>query len=36
MSILVTYAVSLVIEGVLNMVFSTNYVELHAWYVTVR
>jgi len=33
MSILVTYAVSLVIEGVLNMVFSTNYVELHAWYV---
>jgi hypothetical protein len=33
MSILVTYAVSLVIEGVLNMVFSVNYVELHAWYV---
>ena len=33
MSILVTYAVSLVIEGILNMVFSTNYVELHAWYV---
>ena len=33
MSILVTYAVSLVIEGILNLVFSTNYVELHAWYV---
>ncbi|HEY1824340.1 MAG TPA: branched-chain amino acid ABC transporter permease [Acidimicrobiales bacterium] len=33
MSILVTYAISLVIEGALNMVFSVNYVELHAWYV---
>ena len=33
MSILVTYAVSLVIEGILNLVFTTNYVELHAWYV---
>lgn len=33
MSILVTYAVSLLIEGALNMIFSTNVVELHAWYV---
>lgn len=33
MSILVTYAISLVIEGILNMVFSVNYVELQAWYV---
>jgi len=34
MSILVTYAVALLIEGSLNMIFSTNDVELHAWYVT--
>jgi branched-chain amino acid transport system permease protein len=33
MSILVTYAISLVIEGSLNMIFSVNYVELQAWYV---
>jgi len=33
MSILVTYAVSLLIEGTLNIVFSTNDVQLHAWYV---
>ncbi len=33
MSILVTYAVSLVIEGSLNMIFSVNPVQLHAWYV---
>src|SRR5271169_6744254 len=33
MSILVTYAVALLIEGALNMIFSTNVVELHAWYV---
>jgi branched-chain amino acid transport system permease protein len=33
MSILVTYAVSLVIEGALNMIFSGNPVQLHAWYV---
>jgi branched-chain amino acid transport system permease protein len=30
MSILVTYAVSLLIEGALNMIFSTNDVQLHA------
>ncbi|MBO0683801.1 MAG: branched-chain amino acid ABC transporter permease [Candidatus Dormibacteraeota bacterium] len=34
MSILVTYAVALIIEGVLNLVFGVNYVQLHAWYVT--
>jgi branched-chain amino acid transport system permease protein len=34
MSILVTYAVSLLIEGVLNMTFSVNDVQLHASYVT--
>ncbi len=33
MSILVTYAVSLLIEGALNMIFSTNVVELRASYV---
>lgn len=33
MSILVTYAVSLLIEGALNMIFSVNDVQLQAWYV---
>jgi branched-chain amino acid transport system permease protein len=33
MSILVTYAVSIIIEGILNMVFTVNYVQIHAWYV---
>ena len=33
MSILVTYAVSLLIEGGLNMTFSTNDVQLQGWYV---
>jgi branched-chain amino acid transport system permease protein len=33
MSILVTYAVSLLIEGSLNMIFSVNPVQLHASYV---
>ncbi|MDA8291434.1 MAG: branched-chain amino acid ABC transporter permease [Actinomycetota bacterium] len=33
MSILVTYAVSIIIEGVLNMSFTVNYVQIHAWYV---
>lgn len=33
MSILVTYAVSLVIEGILNEVYSINQVQLQAWYV---
>jgi branched-chain amino acid transport system permease protein len=33
MSILVTYAISLVIEGALNMIFSVNYVQISASYV---
>ena len=33
-SILVTFGVALIIEGVLNLIFSANYVQLHAWYVT--
>ncbi len=34
LSILVTFGMALVIEGVLNLIFSTDYVQLHAWYVT--
>ncbi len=34
LSILVTYGLALVIEGVLNIIFSADYVQLHAWYVT--
>ncbi len=33
MSILVTYALALIIEGALNMIFSINDVQLQAWYV---
>lgn len=33
-SILVTFAIALIIEGVLGLIFGTNYVQLHAWYVT--
>jgi len=33
-SILVTFAIALIIEGVLSQIFGTNYVQLHAWYVT--
>lgn len=33
-SILVTFGVALIIEGVLNLIFSADYVQLHAWYVT--
>jgi len=33
MSILVTYAIALIFEGILNYVFSVNYVQLQAWYV---
>ncbi|HVA53478.1 MAG TPA: ABC transporter substrate-binding protein [Acidimicrobiales bacterium] len=32
MSILVTYAISLIIEGALNMIYSINIVQLSAWY----
>lgn len=34
LSILVTYAVAIILEGVLGIVFSTNYVQLQAWYTT--
>jgi branched-chain amino acid transport system permease protein len=34
LSILVTYAVALIIEGVLTIVFSANLVKIHAPYVT--
>src|SRR2546427_876247 len=34
LSVLVTYAMALGIEGVLGYVFSTNYVQLRAWYET--
>lgn len=33
MSILVTYAVSLLIEGALNMIFTVNNVQIQTWYV---
>lgn len=34
LSILVTYAIAIILEGVLGIVFSTNYVQLQAWYTT--
>lgn len=34
LSILVTFGVSLIIEGVLNLIFSADYVQLHVWYIT--
>lgn len=34
LSILVTFAIALIIEGVLSQIFGTNIVQLHAWYVT--
>jgi branched-chain amino acid transport system permease protein len=33
-SILVTFGVALIIEGVLNLIFSTDNVHLYAWYIT--
>jgi len=33
-SILVTFGVALIIEGVLNLIFSADFVQLHAWYIT--
>jgi len=33
MSILVTYAVAIIVEGVLSVIFGVNYVQLHGWYV---
>ena len=34
LSILVTFAVALIIEGMLGILFTTSYLQLHAWYVT--
>lgn len=34
LSLLVTFGVALIIEGILNVIFSADYVQLHAWYVT--
>ncbi|MGH2495262.1 MAG: branched-chain amino acid ABC transporter permease [Ktedonobacteraceae bacterium] len=34
LSILVTYGIALVIEGVLNLIFTANNVKLQAWYIT--
>jgi branched-chain amino acid transport system permease protein len=34
LSILVTFAISLIIEGVLGIAFTNNVVQLQAWYVT--
>jgi branched-chain amino acid transport system permease protein len=33
MSVLVSYAVAIIIEGILYQAFGVNYVQLHAWYV---
>jgi len=33
LSILVTYAIALIIEGVLGYFFTTNVVSLHSWYI---
>lgn len=33
LSVLVTFGVALIIEGLLNLVFSANFVQLHAWYI---
>jgi branched-chain amino acid transport system permease protein len=34
LSILVTFGVALIIEGILNFIFSANNVKLQAWYIT--
>ena len=33
LSILATYAIALIIEGILGFFFSTNFQELHTWYI---
>ncbi len=33
LSILVTFAIALIIQGLLSLLFSTNLVQMHAWYV---
>ena len=34
LSILVTFAIALIIEGLLGILFTTGYLQLHAWYIT--
>lgn len=34
LSILVTFAIALLIQGALSLTFSTNLVQMHAWYVS--
>ncbi len=34
LSILVTYGIAIIIEGLLGVIFSNDVVELHAWYTT--
>jgi branched-chain amino acid transport system permease protein len=34
MSLLASYAVAIILEGILYSIFGVNYVQLHAWYVT--
>jgi len=34
LSILITFAIALIIEGLLGMIFTNNVVQLQAWYVT--
>ena len=34
MSLLASYAIAIIIEGILYWIFSPNYVQLNAWYVT--
>ena len=34
MSVLASYAVAIIIEGILYQVFGVDFVQLHAWYVT--
>ena len=33
LSILVMFAIALIVEGALSYIFTTNYVQLHAWYI---
>ncbi len=33
LSVLVTFGIALIIEGILNLIFSANLVQLHAWYI---
>lgn len=33
LSVLVTFAIALIIEGVLTFLFSTDFIQLHAWYI---